>query len=169
MRKIFKNIIYLAIIIILTIIFVFFVYKNFFNNENSEEIKITKLENQYNTSQDIVLSGTSKSEIEIMVLFNNKFGITESDKNGKWAINLGRAFEGKYAVNLLADDSPTSRSIETAQLAVFSNIKKVSLIDGISNFMTAGISAVTNKNPEKLIMISTEVPPVLKGNWKLIK
>jgi hypothetical protein len=69
---------------------------------------------------------------------------------------------------VVADDSPVSQSVASAPILVSSQPKNISLIDNVASFMTASISSRFNDS-EKLIMISTAVPQVLSGNWKLVK
>jgi hypothetical protein len=173
MKKIHQNLAYLIIIVILVIIFAFLLYQNFFSNkEVPDSIKITGIQNSYSTSRDIILSGSSKSNSDIILLINGQMGMLKSDENGKWIANLGKLPEGDYSLETIADDSPTSRSVATAQLSVSASKNDIPSIDNIANSMAAGISSqigLKSATPKKLIMIPASAPEVLTGSWKLIK
>ena len=149
-------------------VLLFLVYQNFSNKDNLGGIKITKVKNQYNTQEDIVLSGTAKSDCDITLLFNGQMGILKSDANGRWIANLGKAPAGDYDIEAISDDSPSGRSIYVGQISVISDKKVFSYIDNLATSMTAGIS-VQDTVPNKLVMISDDAPQVLNGSWKLIK
>ena len=168
MKKIYKILIWLVVIILLAVALFFVFSQNFSSKENSGAVKISKIKNQYSTTEDIVLSGTSKSNCEIILSLNGEAGIVKSDENGKWIANLGKLPEGKYAFEALADDSPTSQSVATAQLLVSSSVNNTAFLNNISGIMTAALSGQP-KNPDKLVMIPETIPQVFQENWKLVK
>jgi len=92
----------------------------------------------YTSDQDIILSGTSVPSKEIVVFFGDKVGLTESDEKGKWIINFGDMPEGKYGLQLIVDNSSSTRSITTTHIIVDNSRR--SLI----GYLMSALSRATN-------------------------
>lgn len=131
------------------------------NSEITERIRITKIEGSYGADKDIIVAGRAQKNSEIILSWNNQLGLTKADSNGKWIVNLGKMPEGKYNLQLVAKDSLQSSSIATAQISVS---KKEEV-----NFFTASVSSLTQKVPDKLVLVSKDTPEVLQGKWDLMK
>jgi hypothetical protein len=84
------------------------------NIEISGDIK----EKVFAPNEDIILQGVSVPSKEMIVFWDNWVGLTESDKNGQWVINLGTAFKGVHNFQVITDNSKTSRSTATASIIV---------------------------------------------------
>ena len=164
----FKILIIIMCAVALLIAGYFVFQRDIFNNQGPERIKITKIKAEYGTSEDIIIEGTAKKDCDIIILWGSKIGTVKANRAGNWSANLGRASEGKYPLEVIAEDSPNSRSITTAKISVV-NGSIVSTIEKLSNFLMANISFNQNKNPEKLNMIPKSSPQVLSGEWELIK
>jgi len=147
--------------------------QNILESNFSTKIKISETNRVYSSKENIVLTGTSNPESEIIVSWNGQFGLIESDKSGKWIVNLGTMPEGKYSLQMISDDSEKSQSIATAQIIVDNSAKisdkTVSFIDDTFKFFAAAISLSLEGTPDKLITISQSTPPILQGDWKLLK
>ena len=166
-------IIILAAAILLTVGYFIFQDKIFNNQkyQSFEGLRITKIKSEYGINENIVVSGEAKNNSEITFLWNGKIGMGKSDNKGAWIVNFGKMPEGKYALGVIADDSPVSRSITTAQISVVKSVNQspVSLIDSISNFLTASLSLNQEKIPEEIITIPQQIPSALQGEWNLLK
>ena len=128
------------------------------NSKDFNKIRISKsaIGKIYSPDQEIILTGTTKPETEIILSWNNQFGLAESDKNGSWVVNLGLMPEGRYNLEMISDISPESRSIVAAQIIVDNSVKKsdsvdlASFVDGLFNNFIAAVSSRVKVIPEKL-------------------
>lgn len=168
MKKSYKIFIIVVAIIVLSLL-IFFTLLNF-DNTKSEKIMISEIKDNYNVNENIILSGFAKKNSNIILLWNGQYGLAKTDYKGRWAVNLGKMPEGKYNLKLFGDYFLNENNAVAAQIAV-SKLDRVSFINNISNFFAAGISALTQKPPEEIIIVSVpkDTPPVLQGRWNLIK
>ena len=175
MNKFSKILITCLVTILIVVSSIYLANKNIFGNNYSRKIEISQSgkDKIYNSTEKIVLSGVASPESEIILSWNGQFGLIESDKNGKWAVNLGTMPEGKYSLQMIVKDSENTQSIATAQITVDNSVKNqtqtVSFVNNVLNFLTAALSFSGEKIPEQLITIPQSTPSVLQGNWELVK
>lgn len=130
-------------------------------------LKITKIKAEYGTNENIVVSGQAKNNYEVAFFWNHKIGMTNADSNGAWTVNFGQMPAGKYPLEVIANDSPTSRIITTAEILVAGKPVDVSLINKLSNYLAASLSQ--ENIPGELVTVPESAPEALSGNWKLLK
>jgi len=173
MNKFSTILITLAVAVLVVVCGVLAMQNNILESNYSTKIKISEIKKVYNSKENIILTGSSNPESEIVVSWNGQFGLIESDKSGKWVVNLGTMPEGKYSLQMISDDSEDTQSIAATQIIVDNSAKisdkTVSFIDDTFKFFTAAISLNLESAPDKLITISQATPPVLQGDWKLLK
>jgi len=153
---------------------IFVAETNVLENNRSSKITINETDKTrvYSSAEDIILGGTAAKESEIILSWNGGLGLTESNENGEWSVNLGKMSEGKYSLQVVSNDLPNIQSIATAQITVDNSSAgqtvQVSFTKNIFNFLTAALSLKTEVIPDKLIIISQDAPSVLQGNWNLL-
>lgn len=150
----------------------YFVFQNYFVGKAEEgAIKIIGMKAAYGTNESIIVKGQAKINSNITLLWDDKMGSLKSDSKGSWAVNLGMMPEGNYSLQAISEDSSNSRSITSAQVSVVKPVAvaSASLINNISEFLTASVSSGMKSAPKRLVMVSALTPPALSGKWQLIK
>lgn len=105
---------------------IFAANKSILRNNEDKNIKISENKDKVFTSnENIILKGTSVPLKEIIIFLDDKVGLSESDKNGNWVINLGRMQEGSHNFQVITDNSDNSRSINTFHILVDNSSKSL--------------------------------------------
>jgi len=127
MKNFSKILIFFAIIGLFIFNNIFAVNKNIFRNNEVKNIEISEniKDKVFTSNENIILKGTSVPSKEIIIFLDNKVGLSESDKNGNWVINLGAISEGSHNFQVVTDNSDNSRSINTFHILVDNSSKSL--------------------------------------------
>ncbi|MCX6722292.1 MAG: hypothetical protein NTY04_03855 [Candidatus Staskawiczbacteria bacterium] len=144
-------------------------------NTQSPEININQLQDSYNSNEDIIISGTVSEPSEITFYWDNQYGLTNSDSNGRWTVNLGKIQPGINSVSITAKDEVGNSKTITIKIKVIAtevvNPKKTSqTIDDLTKQFWSALSNVASQKiiTSKLVTVSKETPEVLKHKWNLL-
>lgn len=94
-------------------------------SKDVEKISISELSKNrtYSPFKDVVLSGSSIPNKEIIIFLDDKIALSESDENGNWKINLGTLLDGNHNLQLVTESSENIRTVATTQIIVKSQAK----------------------------------------------
>jgi len=70
----------------------------------SPEIKITSIKKEYTTNENVVISGTTEPNAEIIVLIDEDYGMFFADEKGEWFITLGKFTAGAHYLEFTPKD-----------------------------------------------------------------
>jgi len=152
------------------------------------KIEVDKIKDSFSVDEEIILSGSVNEPGEVLIAWENKYGLVVVDKNLKWAANLGKIPSGEYLIPLTAKDEvenaktvvlniyvdfpnipPVAPAIPQQPGKVFPlddkndpKLKQISLWERIRNiFFKERISPI-------LIVVPKVSPLALRGDWKFI-
>jgi len=167
-NKVVVNIIRIVALVALVVIAILLVLViDTFNR--SQEVKITNAKDIYAPNEEVIVSGLAKQNSEIVLYFDNKLGLIQSDSHGKWTANLGKLSEGRHGLEVSSNTSSNEKSVASVFFIVSNDARKVSLFNRMSEFLTAGLTAVSQKDTKEVTTIPVESPQVLQGQWDLVK
>ncbi|MFH1188137.1 MAG: carboxypeptidase-like regulatory domain-containing protein [bacterium] len=74
------------------------------------ELKIDKIKDYYREDEDIILTGGTEKEADIILHGDEKYSLIKPDSNGYWKINLGKMPAGDYVFDIIAKDLAKNKS-----------------------------------------------------------
>ena len=120
-------------------------FGNIFAATDNIEISEKTRSKIFSNNEDLIIRGVSVPSKEIIIFWDNMVGLTESDENGSWAIDIGPVSEGGHNFQVITDNSDTTRSVATAHIVVDNT--KNSLL---KNFTAAILRILPFKSAEKV-------------------
>jgi hypothetical protein len=171
MNKTSKTLTIFFIAVFIVGVSIFMVETNVLENSYYSRVTIDESNkiNTYNSGEDIILSGTAAPETEILLSWNNQLGLVQSNKNGKWAVNIGKMPEGRYNLQMLSSTSSNIRSVATAQIIVdnssIAQKTQTSFVQNLFNNLTASISFNSKVIPEILLITPQSTPSTLQDGF----
>jgi len=163
------KILIIVLIVIVLLLAVFLISQKSSPKLIPAHIQITEIKSQYDKNESIIISGLSKENSKITVLWNSKIGIVNSDNNGEWSVNLGSVKPGDYSFQVVSEDSPNSRSVDTARVSVTEGFFSGGFLSFVEKSLFAGLTTAGEDIPQETTMISQQMPTVLQNNWDLLK
>jgi hypothetical protein len=130
------------------------------------------------SDQPVIISGTTDAYSQIIISFDNKFGISQSDANGNWSLDLGVLPLGSYPISLRVTNSVGNTetipvSIQVQQRPAVPPTKPTSpptIVQQLQNLF--GTILPQKSAPIKYIIpittIPAEAPSALSGKWNLL-
>lgn len=161
MKRSYKILIIIAIIILVLLVVLFF--PNFVNSNKADNITIDNVKTYYGVNEEVIISGKTKAEANIIIFVDDKIGSTVANKKGEWKANLGKLAEGGHNIQVLSEISEEKNSIASAKIII--KDKGLTLIS--SNFFAGLINKFVNNSPAT-ILVDKNSPDALKGQWKLL-
>jgi hypothetical protein len=148
---------------------------------SSPQIRLVNIKDSYNESKDVILSIATEANAEIILHWNQKYGLVHSDNQGNKTINLGKMPVGNYKLEMVPTDlalnkgepfilnlsiKPKEEFPINEENIVIDNNQGDSLIDKfIPDFLK---EEPVEEEPEEMIIISEEAPLSMNGNWDLL-
>jgi len=74
-------------------------------------IEITQIKDYYNSNEDVILTGKTEGYAEIILAWDQKYGLIYADEQGKVNINLGKMSAGDYKLNLTPTDLAKNKGV----------------------------------------------------------
>jgi len=68
------------------------------------EVKITSIKDKYTTNEEVIISGTTEPNAEVIVLIDTNYGMFQADEKGEWFITLGKLLEGSHHLEFTPRD-----------------------------------------------------------------
>ncbi|MCX6721375.1 MAG: hypothetical protein NT026_02110 [Candidatus Staskawiczbacteria bacterium] len=126
--------------------------------------------------KNVILSGISTPEAEIIFSWDDKYGMIIVGSSGKWEANLGKMSVGNHSILLIAKNSAGDTKTLTVSVEVKEQQEKPlpagrqepanqnNKIRSLINLFFSKKSAPSSS----FIIIPKEAPEVLKGEWNLL-
>lgn len=74
------------------------------------KLTIENIKDYYQDDEEIIITGKTDEEAEIILLFNQAYSLIKTDSKGNWNINLGQAMAGDYSLEITAKDLAGNKS-----------------------------------------------------------
>jgi len=145
-------------------------------DKKAPEIKITQLKDIYSMEEDIILGGISEANSEIILFWNNQYGLVKVDEQGRWLITLGKLPAGQYQILLSSRDKAGNKGeplimtivVEAGVPVTIPPLPIIGRIGEIIKPLIPKIFKPEERKPAPVVTVPEKAPIVLAGEWRIL-
>ncbi len=142
------------------------------------EIKITSIKEKYATTEEVLISGATEPNSQIIMSINDKYALFNADQTGKWFITLGKMETGNYNIEFYATDLAQNKGlavsasflVEKAGVVLAPPLEPILRgLEGLLKPLIPKFFQPAEKfNPTPVVMIPKKCPDVFCAGWLLL-
>lgn len=138
-----RKLIFILGIILLVLFLVFWLAPRFLSASEVGNLTINAIKEKYTPTEDIILEGKAPKNTDMIVFFAGQLSLIQSNQQGYWSYNLGKADPGKYGFQVIARVSPYKDLVESRQVVVANN--RFSLSQKVTDYFKAALLFFSHK------------------------